>query len=108
MKTDIKDDGANYLMEVELPGIEKKDITVSLKDEYLTIKANVNAESEDKAKKGDFIHRERYTGVATRSYYVGEVDMKSIKARYLNGVLTLTIPKEAEKKAEEAHTISIE
>lgn len=108
MKTDIKDDGTNYVMQVELPGIDKKDINVSLKDEYLTIKANVNVENSDKEKKGNFIHRERYSGTATRSYYVGEVDMKSVKASYANGVLTLTFPKDAEKKAEEAHSIVVQ
>ncbi|MCI2111096.1 MAG: Hsp20/alpha crystallin family protein [Bacilli bacterium] len=108
MKTDITDDGKNYVMEVELPGIDKKDINVTLKDEYLTIKANVNASKSEKGEKGSFIHRERYSGTATRSYYVGEVDTKSVKAAYANGVLTLTIPKEAEKKAEDAHLIAIE
>lgn len=108
MKTDIKDDGTNYVMQVELPGIDKKDINVSLKDEYLTIKANVNVENSDKEKKGNFIHRERYSGTATRSYYVGDVDMKSVKASYANGVLTLTFPKDAEKKAEEAHSIVVQ
>lgn len=108
MKTDIKDDGTNYVMQVELPGIDKKDINVSLKDEYLTIKANVNVENSDKEKKGNFIHRERYSGTATRSYYVGEVDIKSVKASYANGVLTLTFPKDAEKKAEEAHSIVVQ
>lgn len=108
MKTDIQDNGTNYVMEVELPGIDKKDINVSLEDEYLTIKANVNAGSDEKDKKGLFIHRERYSGVASRSYYVGNVEEKDIKANYTNGILTLTIPKEAAKKAEQAHSISIQ
>jgi HSP20 family protein len=107
MKTDIKDEGANYVMEVELPGIDKKDIGISLEDEYLTIKANVNGTDEEKEKKTSFIHRERYNGVATRSYYVGNVAEKDIKANYNNGVLTLTIPKETEKDTK-AHTIAIQ
>jgi HSP20 family protein len=107
MKTDIKDEGANYVMEVELPGIDKKDIGISLEDEYLTIKANVNGTDEEKEKKASFIHRERYNGVATRSYYVGNVAEKDIKANYNNGVLTLTIPKETEKDMK-AHTIAIQ
>ncbi len=107
MRTDIKEDEKNYILEVELPGIEKNDISVTLNEGYLTIKAQADRESSEKDKKNNFLHRERFSGVASRSYYVGDVDEKAIQASFNNGVLTLTIPKTAQTKAQIEHKIEI-
>ncbi len=110
MRTDIKDDGDKYLLEVELPGIDKKDVDVSLENGYLTIKASVqnsfNGNDEEKQNK-KFIHRERFYGVSSRSYYVGDVDKKTINASLENGILTVSFPKENPEKAEEDRRIEI-
>lgn len=108
MKTDIKEDDHSYTLEVELPGIDKNDIHVSLNDGYLTIQAK--AESKNDANSNDhtrYIHRERFSGVSTRSYYVGDVDAHAITAKFENGVLKVTLPKEKEEKPAE-HLISIQ
>ena len=108
MKTDIKEDDHSYTLEVELPGIDKNDIHVSLNDGYLTIQAK--AESKNDANSNDhtrYIHRERFSGVSTRSYYVGDVDEHAITAKFENGVLKVTLPKEKEEKPAE-HLISIQ
>lgn len=107
MKTDIKEDEKNYVMDVDLPGIDKKDIDISLNNGYLTIKAKANTDTGEKDKKGGFVHRERFSGTASRSYYVGDIDEKAIAATFANGVLTLTFPKENEKKEELEHRIAI-
>ncbi|MCH3909602.1 MAG: Hsp20/alpha crystallin family protein [Bacilli bacterium] len=107
MKTDIKEDGANYLMQIDLPGVNKKDIKVSLNDGYLTVEAKVDRENNEKDKKGNYVHRERFSGIASRSYYVGEIEQKSVNAAYENGVLTLSFPKEEEKKLEATHQIEV-
>jgi HSP20 family molecular chaperone IbpA len=107
MKTDIKEDEKGYTFEIELPGIEKKDISVSYSDDYLTIKAKAENHLEKEDKKTKFIHRERFSGVSSRSYYVGEVEEKDIVAKYENGVLTLFVPKEAPAVAR-THEITIE
>ncbi len=107
MKTDIKSDEKNYTMEVELPGIKKDDISVSLKNGYLTVKAVVKHEDEEKEKKNsNYLHRERFYGTSSRTYYVGDIDEKSVEANFTDGLLTLTFPKEKEK-VEEDHRISI-
>ncbi len=110
MRTDIKEDGDNYLLEVELPGIDKKDVDVSLENGYLTIKAtvhnNFNDNEENKQSK-KFIHRERFYGVSSRSYYVGDVDKKTINASLENGILTVSFPKESKEKLEEDRRIEI-
>jgi HSP20 family protein len=107
MKTDIKEDEKNYEMDVELPGFDKKDIALNLKDGYLTITAKVDRNLDEKQKKG-YIHRERFSGAASRSYYVGDIDEKSIKAAYKDGVLAISFPKASVKEVESKHSIAIE
>ena len=107
MKTDIKETEDQYVLSVELPGFNKEDVKLSLKDGYLNISAT--AQSEDEEKEGKFLRRERYTGAMTRSFYVGEdITEEDVKAKFGNGVLTLLLPKEAPKKIEEPKYICIE
>lgn len=110
MKTDIKSSDKNYVMEVELPGIKKENIDISLKNGYLTIRVSEkhedNGNNQEGKKNGNYIHHERFSGVSSRSYYIGDVDEKSIEANLENGVLTLTFPKEKEK-VESDHRIAI-
>ena len=108
MKTDIQDMGDGYKMEVELPGFDKQDLGLNLNDGYLTISAKVNRYKNDKDKKGHYIHRERFSGTTTRTYYVGDIEEKDLKASFNNGVLTVMFPKEDAKKVAEAHSIAIE
>ena len=108
MKTDIQDMGDSYKMEVELPGFDKKDLGLNLNDGYLTISAKINRHNDEKDRKGRYIHRERFSGTTTRTYYVGEIEEKDIKASFLNGVLTVSFPKEDKKKIAEQHAIAIE
>ncbi len=107
MRTDIKEDNENYTLEVELPGIDKKDIELSLDDGYLTVKATVNNNSETNSSDKKFLHRERFYGVASRSYYVGDIDMKTINASFENGILSVSFPKENPIKKEENNRIEI-
>lgn len=90
MRTDVSTEGDNYLMEIELPGINKEDVDVKLKDGYLTIKASLKKEHNEK--KG-YIHRERFAGVSQRTFYVGDVDPKTVEASFKDGILTLSFPK---------------
>lgn len=111
MKTDIKEVGDNYQMEVELPGFDKKNIQVALNDGYLTVTAHIDRNSsnkDDKGSKENYLHRERFSGTTSRTYYVGDVKKEDIKAAYKDGVLTLTFPKEQKKEALEENTIAIE
>ena len=105
MRTDIKEDENAYLMEVELPGMDKNDIHVDLKDGYLNISVN-KSEKNDGGKKDNYIHRERSFS-CSRSYYVGDISKEDIRAKYENGMLNVTLPKEVQKK-EEQHRIEIE
>ncbi len=100
MKTDIKENEHNYVIDVDLPGYEKENIKIDVENGYLTIHATMNSENEEKEKgKGKFLRRERYFGECSRSFYVGEeVKPEDIKASFKNGTLSLELPKEEEKK----------
>lgn len=105
MKTDIKDDGSNYILDVELPGYKKEDIRAELKDGYLTINATRDETKEEKDENNKFVRKERFTGSCKRSFYVGEsMEQSDIKASFENGILKLQFPKEAPKAVEEAPT----
>ncbi len=102
MKTDIHETETGYLVEMELPGYKKEDIKADLKDGYLTITAAKDEARETHDQKGKCIRKERYTGSCNRSFYVGkELTQEDIKAAFSDGVLKLSIPKEAPKAIEE-------
>lgn len=111
MKTDIKETENSYVLDIEVPGFDKKDVNVSLENGYLTVSAQKktcdNGEGNEKDKKKEnYIRRERSCQVS-RSYYVGDIDKESVKAKYENGVLTIDIPKE-KPALPETHNIVIE
>lgn len=93
MRTNIKENEKDYELDLELPGFEKDDIKISLDDGYLTVSA---ARKKEEGKK--YLRREISESVS-RSYYVGSnIEREQIKARYNNGILTLTVPKDAPEK----------
>ena len=81
-----------------------------LKDGCLTISASKGLDKDEKDKEGRYIRRERYAGAMSRSFYVGEnVKQEDITARFENGILSLSVPKEEEqKKVETPNYIAIE
>ena len=100
MKTDVKDAGDHYELDIDMPGFDKKDIKAELKDGYMTISATTDKNNDEKDKDGKYIRRERYHGSCSRSFYVGEnVEESDIKARFENGILKLSVPKSEDKKA---------
>ena len=99
MKTDVQENDDSYLMEMDLPGFSKDEVKVSLKDGYLTIKAEKGLDEEQKDEKASkYIRRERYAGSMSRSFYVGDINEADIKGEFKHGILKLTIPKEQSKK----------
>ena len=110
MKTDIRENDNNYEVSIDLPGFKKEEITVELKEGYITISAAKGLDKDENNKKGKLIRQERYAGAVSRSFYVGEnVEKEDVEATYRHGVLTLIIPKKAEeKKIPEKNLIAIE
>ena len=95
-KTDITDEGENYVLEADLPGFDKSDIHLDLSDNTLTISAERHSEHENKDKKEKYVRVERSYGKYSRQFDVSGIDSEGIKAKYENGVLKLTLPKKQE------------
>ena len=72
MKTDVKEVGDNYQLEMEVPGFAKEDISIELHDGYLNISAKKSSDNDQKDNDGNIIRRERYSGSCSRSFYVGD------------------------------------
>ena len=110
MKTDVKETENGYEVAVDLPGFKKDEISLELKDGYLTITASKGLDKDEEDKKGRMIRQERYAGAMSRSFYVGDgITEKEVKAKFENGVLMLDIPKKEEKPQEpERKLITIE
>lgn len=108
MKTDIRENKDKYIIDVDLPGFEKENITLSLNNGYLEISAKMDKTSneEDDEK---FIHRERFYGECSRSFYVGDnVVQEDIEAEFKNGILKIEVPKkEKAKELPESKNIEI-
>lgn len=92
--TDIHETAAAYEISAELPGLKKEDIKVSLDNGVLTIEGETRHEEEKKD--GDrVIRRERHIGKLMRRFALGPgIDESAVKARFENGVLHLSIPKQ--------------
>lgn len=108
MRTDIKETDKDYQLSIEMPGFKKDEIKVSLDKGYLTVSAEkAEKEEEGKEKSAKYLRRECRVS-CQRSYYVGDdVQVDSVKAKYDNGMLELTVPKAAPKKIE-TKSIAIE
>ena len=109
MKTNIKEVDNQYVLDIEMPGFNKKDISVELNDGYLTISGNKSTNNDEKDTKGNIIRQERYSGSYSRSFYVGDsIKKEDIKANYDNGELKIYLPKTTTKEVENHNYIPIE
>lgn len=95
IKVDVKEGADAYTVQAEMPGVGKEDIHVGVEGGVVTISAEVKQHDERKDDK--VLRSERYFGSVSRSFQLPqEVDSTACKARYENGVLTLTLPKRAQ------------
>ncbi len=109
MKTDVKELDHAYELDIDLPGFKKEEVTARLENGYLTISAAKGLDKDEKDKEGKYIRRERYAGAMSRSFYVGDdVKQEEIRAKFEDGILRLTVPKQDTQKVEENKYISIE
>ena len=110
MKTDVRETDNSYEVDIDLPGFKKDEIEAKLENGYLTISAAKGLDKEEKNEKdGKYIRKERYSGAMSRSFYVGdELKQEDIKAKYQDGILKLSVPKEEPKKVETTKHIAIE
>lgn len=93
IKVDVKETEQAYTVEAEVPGVPKEDIHVSIDGNVVTLRAEVKqADSQTRDEK--VLRSERYYGSVARSFSLPvDIDQAAAKAKYDNGVLTLTLPK---------------
>ena len=109
MKTDVRELDGSYELDVDLPGFKKDEVTVDLKDGYLTISAAKGLDKDESNKKGKFLRHERYAGSMSRSFYVGDdVESADVSAKFEDGILKISVPKAAPKELPKHTTITIE
>ena len=109
MKTDVRETEGTYELDVDLPGFKKEEVKLQLKDGCLTISAERSLDKDETDKRGKLIRQERYSGACSRSFYVGEtVEPSQISAKFENGILQISIPKEEQKKLPKQASIDIE
>ena len=94
MKTDIK---------------EKGDKEIEMENGYLKVIAKTSKNVDESNEEEKYIHKERFYGECSRSFYVGDnIKEEDIKAGFKNGILSLVFPKEQQKQLEERKRIQID
>lgn len=91
--TDITETDAEFVIVTDLPGFKKEDIILEADGDILTLKATRKSEHEEKDGKNKLIRSERSFGTYERRFDVSNIDTANLKAKYEDGVLTVTLPK---------------
>ena len=100
IKVDVKEDDKTYTVHAEVPGVAKEDIHVSVDGNLVTLRAEVK-QQDLQTKEEKVLRSERYFGAVSRSFQLPmDIDQSLSKAKYDNGVLTLTLPKKTGGKAQ--------
>ncbi len=109
MKTDVRETDDTYELDVDLPGFKKDEVQLDLKDGYLTISAAKGLDKDQEDKKGKYIRQERYAGACSRSFFVGEgIEPRDVSAKFEDGILRVSLPKQVKKELPRNSTIAIE
>ncbi len=86
--TDIKEEDDKYLITVDVPGVERKDIDIQMEEGVLTIKGEKEKEEKEEVK--GYVRKERVRGTFCRRFSLPDVDPEKINAKFKDGVLTIT------------------
>ena len=95
LRVDVKDEGDHYLLEADLPGFKRDDVSIEVDDGVLTITAETGANKEEK--QGNYLYNERRQMKFQRSFTLNGIDESGISAKCENGVLQLVLPKQPEQ-----------
>ncbi len=98
LRTDISELDDSYVLEMEVPGVDKKNISIELENGYLSVSAKISEERTEKDDATRYIKKERREGEAKRTFYVGDIEENKLIASCENGILKITIPKKEEEK----------
>jgi len=97
IRMDVKENGEAYTVSAEIPGVRKEDIHVTIEGGMVMVRADVKQE-DSQTQDDKLLRSERYFGSVSRGIQLPQdVDQGQAKAKYDNGVLTLTLPKKQGK-----------
>ncbi|MDD4088362.1 MAG: Hsp20/alpha crystallin family protein [Tissierellia bacterium] len=91
-KIDVQENDSDYLIEAELPGVDREEVNIDMNEGRMTISVqreeNINEENKN------YVHKERRFSSMSRSLYLDGAKSTGIKAKLENGVLNIKVPKE--------------
>ena len=97
-KVDLQNNEKEYVIDADLPGIDKEDIRITLEDDYLTVGFEKKVEKNEEDKERNYVHRERSYQSMQRRFYLPNADIENVKAGLESGVLNIVIPKAEDKR----------
>jgi HSP20 family protein len=102
----IKEDEKRFVLDLAVPGIDKKDLKIEIHEDVLTISSENNKEKEETH--DGFKRREFSYSSFCRSFYLPEnVNKDKIGANYKDGILSVELPKEEEEKAKLSREVKV-
>lgn len=108
MKTDVRETDSTYELDIDLPGFKKDEVKLDLKEGYLTVRASKGMDRSQQDNDGKYIRQERYMGACSRSFYVGDVQPGDVTAKYEDGILKISLPRQAQDLLPQSTPIAIE
>lgn len=91
---DVYEKDDTYYLDIDVPGFNKEDINIEIKEGYLTVTAEKTETKTEEDK--NYMRRERSYGSYSRTFNLGDADEDKIDAKFENGTLSITIPKKDE------------
>lgn len=99
IKVDIREEENQYVLEAEMPGVAKEDISLHAENDMLTLSVEQKEEKEEENKK--YIRKERRSCSMKRSFNLENIDEEKIEAKYENGILFVHLPKSSVQAKEQ-------
>lgn len=96
--SDFSENDKEYILDIELPGMRKEDISLNVTDRGIEVKATRKQEDEREDKSGNYMQKKAFAGFYQAIDLPVDADSDNIEAKYDNGILTLRIPKRLVEK----------
>lgn len=96
MRIDVTENDKGFAVKADIPGVKKEDINVKVDGNVVSIEAETKSQKEIKTNGDRVLRSERHYGAVSRTFSLGQdVDENKVQAKYVDGVLTLDLPKKA-------------
>ena len=104
-RVDVKETPEAFQLSADLPGVKPEELSLNVENDVLTIEADLNTQRKEEHSR--YVYTERRTGHLRRSFSLEGIDQEQITADYVNGVLTVTLPKQRPETAKGPRKIAI-